>query len=89
MEPMAAERRSTITAKKICKAYTTKGEPMDKVDDGDSIKWQNLLPYNHVSVILPDADRIWFGTYFYGFGGGGISYYHPQKKSPMEDVQYE
>jgi len=31
-------------------------------------------------VILPDVDRIWFGTYFYGFGGGGISYYDPQKK---------
>jgi ligand-binding sensor domain-containing protein len=66
-------------SKKIFKAYTTKGEPMDKVDDGDSIKWKNLLPYNHVSVIVPDSDRIWFGTYFYGFGGGGISYYHPQR----------
>jgi ligand-binding sensor domain-containing protein len=65
--------------KKICKAYTTKGEPMEKVDDGDSLKWKNLLPYNHVSVIIPDIDRIWFGTYFYGYGGGGISYYHPQK----------
>ena len=66
-------------SKKVFKAYTTKGEPMDKVDDGDSIKWKNLLPYNHVSVILPDEDRIWFGTYFYGFGGGGISYYHPRR----------
>ncbi len=66
-------------SKKIYKAYTTKGEPMDKVDKGVSINWQNLLPYNHVSVILPDVDRIWFGTYFYGFGGGGISYYQPQK----------
>ena len=66
-------------AKKLWKAYTTKGEPMDKVDDGNSINWKNLLPYNHVSVIVPDSDRIWFGTYFYGFGGGGISYYHPQK----------
>ena len=66
-------------SKKICRAYTTKGEPMDKVDKGVSIKWQNLLPYNHVSVIVPDVDRIWFGTYFYGFGGGGISYYQPQK----------
>jgi hypothetical protein len=65
--------------KKICKAYTTKGEPMEKVDDGDSLKWKNLLPYNHVSVIIPDIDRIWFGTYFYGYGGGGISYYHPQR----------
>ena len=66
-------------SKKDYKAYTTKGEPMDKVDKGVSINWQNLLPYNHVSVILLDVDRIWFGTYFYGFGGGGISYYQPQK----------
>jgi len=66
-------------SKKICRAYTTKGEPMDKVDKGVSINWQNLLPYNHVTVIVPDVDRIWFGTYFYGFGGGGISYYQPQK----------
>jgi len=66
-------------SKGIFKAYTTKGEPAKKVDDGDSIKWKNLLSYNHVSVILPDEDRIWFGTYFYGFGGGGISYYHPKK----------
>lgn len=65
-------------AKKAWKAYTTKGDPMGQVDDGDSIKWKNLLAYNHVSVILPDKDRIWFGTYFYGFGGGGISYYHPE-----------
>jgi ligand-binding sensor domain-containing protein len=71
-------------ARKTWKAYTTKGEPMDKVDDGDSIKWKNLLSYNHVSVILPDADRIWFGTYFYGFGGGGISYYQPQRKPPWK-----
>lgn len=69
-------------SKKICKAYTTKGEPMEKMDDGKSINWKNLLSYNHVSVILPDVDRIWFGTYFYGFGGGGISYYHPQKNPP-------
>jgi ligand-binding sensor domain-containing protein len=66
-------------SKKVFKTYTTKGEPMEKVDDGESIKWKNLLTYNHVSVILPDGDRIWFGTYFYGFGGGGISYYHPQR----------
>jgi hypothetical protein len=66
---------------KTWKAYTTKGEPMEQEDDGDSIKWKNLLSYNHVSVILPDKDRIWFGTYFYGFGGGGISYYSPQGSS--------
>ncbi len=66
-------------SKGTLKAYTTKGEPMEKVDDGDSIKWKNLLSYNHVSVVLPDEDRIWFGTYFYGFGGGGISYYHPKR----------
>ena len=64
---------------KIYKYYTTKGEPMDKVDDGNSINWKNLLPYNHVSVIVLDVDRIWFGTYFYGFKGGGISYFHPQR----------
>ena len=63
---------------KTWKAFTTKGEPVEQVDDGDSIKWKNLLSYNHVSVILPDKDRLWFGTYFYGFGGGGISCYSPQ-----------
>ncbi len=71
-------------SKKVFKAYTTKGEPMDKVDKGISINWQNLLPYNHVSVILPDVDRIWFGTYFYGFGGGGISYYQPWRNPPWK-----
>jgi ligand-binding sensor domain-containing protein len=71
-------------SKKVWKAYTTKGEPMERVDDGDSIKWKNLLSYNHVSVILPDVDRLWFGTYFYGFGGGGISYYRPQKSPPWK-----
>ena len=71
-------------SKKTYKAYTTKGEPMDKVDDGKSINWKNLLSYNHVSVIVPDVDRIWFGTYFYGFGGGGISYYQPQKSPPWK-----
>ncbi len=71
-------------SKKTYKAYTTKGEPMDKVDKGVSINWQNLLPYNHVSVIVPDTDRIWFGTYFYGFGGGGISYYQPKRTPPWK-----
>ena len=71
-------------SKKVYKTYTTKGEPMDKVDDGKSINWKNLLPYNHVSVIVPDVDRIWFGTYFYGFGGGGISYYNPQRTPPWK-----
>ena len=71
-------------SKKVYKTYTTKGEPMDKVDDGKSINWKNLLPYNHVSVIVPDVDRIWFGTYFYGFGGGGISYYQPQRPPPWK-----
>jgi ligand-binding sensor domain-containing protein len=71
-------------SKKVYKAYTTKGEPMEKVDDGKSINWKNLLSYNHVSVIVPDVDRIWFGTYFYGFGGGGISYYHPQRNPPWK-----
>lgn len=67
-------------AKKTWKAYTTKGEPTEPKDDGNSLKWKNLLSYNHVSVIVPDRDRIWFGTYFYGYGGGGISYYQPQRK---------
>ena len=71
-------------SKKVYKAYTTKGEPMDKADDGKSINWKNLLSYNHVSVIVPDVDRIWFGTYFYGYGGGGISYYHPQRNPPWK-----
>lgn len=66
-------------SKKLFKHYTTKGDPIVKVDDGDSIRWKNHLAYNHVSVIVPDSDRMWFGTYFYGFGGGGISYYHPQR----------
>ncbi len=65
-------------AKKTWKAYTTKGDPQDK-DDGVSIRWKNILPHNHVSVILPDEDRVWFGTYFYGFGGGGISYYQARR----------
>ena len=67
---------------KVFKAYTTKGEPTDKVDNGKSINWQNLLSYNHVSVIVPDIDRIWFGTYFYGYGGGGMSYYQSQRNPP-------
>jgi ligand-binding sensor domain-containing protein len=71
-------------SKKTLNAYTTKGKPMDKVDDGNSIKWKNLLSYNHVSVILPDEDRIWFGTYFYGYGGGGISNYQPQRNPPWK-----
>ncbi|HUL30245.1 MAG TPA: hypothetical protein VLZ03_07285 [Thermodesulfobacteriota bacterium] len=66
-------------SKRVYKAYTTKGEPTDKIDNGKSLYWQNLLPYNHVSVIAADSDRIWFGTYFYGYGGGGISYFDPQK----------
>ena len=71
-------------SKKVSKAYTTKGEPMDKSDDGKSMRWKNLLPYNHVSIIVPDVDRIWFATYFYGFGGGGISYYRPQRNPPWK-----
>ncbi len=71
-------------ARKVWKAYTTKGDPMEKVDNGESIKWKNLLSYNHVSAIVPDIDRIWFGTYFYGFGGGGISYFQPQKNPPWK-----
>ncbi|MCX8116895.1 MAG: hypothetical protein N3G78_03045 [Desulfobacterota bacterium] len=71
-------------SKKSFKHYTTKGEPVVKVDDGESIRWKNHLAYNHVSVIAIDTDRIWFGTYFYGFGGGGISYYHPKKNPPWK-----
>ncbi len=68
-------------SRNIFKIYTTKGEPQEK-DDGVSIKWKNHPAYNHVSIVLPDKDRLWFGTYFYGFGGGGISYYQPKKKNP-------
>ena len=71
-------------SEKTYKAYTTKGEPMDRVDDGKSINWKNLLAYNHVSVIVPDTDRVWFGTYFYGFGGGGISYYQAKRNPPWK-----
>ena len=71
-------------SKKSWRAYTTKGELPATVDDGESIRWKNLLSYNHVSVILPDVDRIWFGTYFYGFGGGGISYYQAQREPPWK-----
>ncbi len=68
-------------AARTFKAYTTKGEPQDKTD-GRSIDWKNSLPYNHVSAIQVDGDQVWFGTYFYGFGGGGISAYRPASKSP-------
>jgi len=71
---------------KVFKAYTTKGEPVDQVDNGKSINWQNLLPYNHVSVIVADVDRIWFGTYFYGYGGGGMSYYQSQRNPPWKRI---
>jgi ligand-binding sensor domain-containing protein len=71
-------------SKKTMSSFTTKGDPPAKKDDGKSINWKNLLPYNHVSVITPDTDRIWFGTYFYGFKGGGISYYDPQKNPPWK-----
>jgi hypothetical protein len=70
--------------KKTWKAYTTKGEPQAKSDDGTSINWKNRLPYNHVSVIQVEPDRVWFGTYFYGFGGGGISYYQPTRTPPWK-----
>jgi hypothetical protein len=66
--------------RKTFKAYTTKGEPQDKKDNGSSINWQNLLAYNHVSAIRTDEDQIWFGTNFYGYGGGGISCYRPKSK---------
>jgi hypothetical protein len=68
-------------AKKAFRVYTTKGEPQEK-DDGVAIKWKNHPAYNDVTIILPDKDRLWFGTYFYGFGGGGISYYNPKRKNP-------
>jgi hypothetical protein len=68
-------------SKKTFQVFTTKGEPQEK-DDGVAIKWKNHPAYNDVTVILPDKDRLWFGTYFYGFGGGGISYYHPKRKNP-------
>ena len=65
-------------AKKTWKAFTTKGDPQAK-DDGVSINWKNILSCNHVSVILPDEDRLWFGTYFYGFGGGGSPIINPRR----------
>jgi ligand-binding sensor domain-containing protein len=68
-------------AKNDFKVYTTKGEPPEK-DDGVAIKWKNHPAYNDVTIILPDKDRLWFGTYFYGFGGGGISCYNPKRKNP-------
>jgi ligand-binding sensor domain-containing protein len=71
------------TTKKTWETFTTKGDPRGK-DDGVSINWKNILSCNHVSVILPDSDRLWFGTYFYGFGGGGISYYQPQRTPPWK-----
>ena len=71
-------------AKNTFEPFTTKGEPPAKVDDGNSVTWKNLLSYNHVSVITKDTDRIWFGTYYYGFGGGGISYYKPGRKPPLK-----
>ena len=71
------------TTKKTWETFTTKGDPRGK-DDGVSINWKNILSCNHVSVILPDSDRLWFGTYFYGFGGGGISYYQPQRIPPWK-----
>ena len=71
-------------SKHTWKAYTTKGDPPAKADDGNSINWKNLLTYNHVSFILPDGDRLWFGTYFYGYGGGGISYYDASRKPPWK-----
>jgi len=67
-------------ARKTFTAYTTKGVPEDKADDGRSINWKNRLTYNHVSAIQVDGDRMWFGTYFYGFGGGGISCYRAKSK---------
>lgn len=70
------------TIRRSVKVFTTKGEPQDQTDDGVSIHWKNRLPYNHVSAIQVDADRVWFGTYFYGFGGGGISTYLPKSKAP-------
>ena len=68
-------------SKNTFQVFTTKGEPPEK-DDGVAIKWKNHPNYNDVTVILPDKDRLWFGTYFYGFGGGGISYYQPKRKNP-------
>ena len=82
-EPAEEVRRFGIARKKNSTVYTTKGEPQQK-DDGESIKWKNHPAYNDVWVILPDQDRIWFGTYFYGFGGGGISYYKPGQKNPWK-----
>src|SRR4030042_1741258 len=37
-----------------------------------------------VYAIAIQGEEAWFGTYFYGFGGGGISYYCPQKNPPWK-----
>lgn len=55
------------------KIYTTKGENLAKHDDGDTLVWKNLPRYMEITSITVDGDLIWFGSDFYGKGGGGIS----------------
>ncbi len=65
-------------ADKKTKVYTTKGEKPVPEDDGDTLNWKNLPAYNDVTCIAVDGERVWFGTDFYGYGGGGVSCYNPQ-----------
>jgi len=61
--------RFTIRRKRIGRPTRPKASPPQKRTDGKSINWKNLLPYNHVSVVVPDTDKVWFGTYFMGSEG--------------------
>jgi len=54
------------------------GEPMDKIDKGSALIGK-IFSLITMSPSFFGCDRIWFGTYFYGFGGGGISYYSPRR----------
>lgn len=63
------------------KVYTTKGEKPQPVDDGDTLNWKNLPAYNDVTCIAVDGEKVWFGTDFYGYGGGGVSCYDPRKNT--------
>lgn len=66
--------------KKAFKVFTTKGEDLAKFDDGDTLVWKNLPRYNEVTAIAVDGETLWFGTDFYGKGGGGFSHYDPKTR---------
>ena len=59
------------------KIFTTKGENLAKFDDGSSLVWKNLPRYMEITAIAVDGNTLWFGTDFYGKGGGGFSHYDP------------